>query len=236
MYQGKHQMTKFHRRWNKSMILLVSMLLLLGVAVGGTIAFLMDTDGPIDNIFTPSEIATTVEEDITSGGVKKDVKIKNTGDTTAYIRAAVVITWQDASGNVYGSAPVANTDYTISINYNEQTSPEGKWILAEDGFYYWTKPVKSLAEAKAEVKTEGKTEDAIKAEIETKCCTGVLINSCSSTSNNSAPEGYYLNVEIIGSGIQSVPTDVVIDEWKSGVSGVGEDGTLTISVKEGGTE
>ena len=107
MYQGKRY-KRSRRRSGKSAALLVSLLLLLTVTVGGTIAFLIDTECPLHNQFNPSKVTTKVEETL-SGKIKKDVYIKNTGDTDAWIRAAVVVTWQDAAGNVYGQAPVEGT-------------------------------------------------------------------------------------------------------------------------------
>lgn len=131
MYQGKHH-KRSRGRLGKSAALLVSLLLILSVTAGGTIAFLMDTDGPLHNMFTPSQVTTKVEEAL-EGDIKKDVYIKNTGDTDAWIRAAVVITWQDKDGNVYGQVPVAGKDYVITWGTG--------WKKGTDGFYYWTSPV-----------------------------------------------------------------------------------------------
>lgn len=110
MYRGRRV-----KRKRKVTALLVSVALIVCVAVGGTLAFLADSDGPVVNTFTPSKVTTTVDEKF-DNDVKENVKIKNTGDTTAWIRAAVVITWQDKNGNVYAQAPVENTDYTISYD------------------------------------------------------------------------------------------------------------------------
>ena len=70
----------------------------------------------------------------------------------------------------------------MSINLNQQAEPEGKWEKKGD-FYYWSAPVAPNAN------------------------TGILITECTYTDN--APEGYYLNVEIIASGIQAegIPED-----------------------------
>ena len=124
----------------KALALMVSLLLLLCVTVSGTAAFLMDNAGSIENIFRPSSVTTSVTETLTNG-VKSNVKITNTGDTDAYIRAAVVATWRDAEGNLYGKAPVARLDYDITFN----TVSQGKanaWIQSSEGFYYWTSSVK----------------------------------------------------------------------------------------------
>ena len=196
MYQGKHY-KKSRRRSRKSAALLVSLLLLLTVTVGGTIAFLMDSDGPLHNMFNPSQVTTNVVETL-EGMTKKDVKIQNTGDTDAWIRAAVVITWQDKDGNVYGQKPVAGTDKDYTIYY--EVSQEIKadcWVEGKDGFYYWTSPVAAK---------NGET--------------GVLIDSCTTDKSITVGTGeeavtYYLTVEIIGSGIQSKPDNVFNTEWAS---------------------
>ncbi len=127
-------------------------------------------------------MTTKVEETI-SGTTKSNVMIKNTGDTAAWIRAYVVITWQDAQGNVYGQMPVPDTDYT-QWNLGEN------WVVGGDGFYYYTKPVAADDE------------------------TSALINSISPVEGK-APSGYFLNVEIIGSGIQSQPASVFNSVWAS---------------------
>jgi len=182
MYQRKHH-KRSHRRSGKSAALLVSLLLLLTVTVGGTIAFLMDSDGPLHNLFNPSKVTTYVDETLDCE-TKKDVKIKNTGDTEAWIRAAVVVTWQDKDGNVYGQAPVAGTNYTA-------WTPGKDWLTGDDGFYYYKYPVAAGATT-----------------------SNALITQISPIGDFSA-EGYYLTVEIIGSGIQSVPETVFNSEWES---------------------
>lgn len=218
MYQGKHH-KRSHRRSGKSAALLVSLLLIIGVTVGGTIAFLMDSDGPLHNMFNPSQVTTYVDEEV-SDGTKSNVKIRNTGDTDAWIRAAVVITWQDEEGNVYGQLPVEGADKDYIISYN--ISPEIKeycWVKGNDGFYYWSSPVTASNGA-----------------------TGVLINSC--TANNSITVGtgdeavtYYLTVEIIGSGIQNKPANVFNTEWASSGLRVNDNDTdpmkWTLESKEG---
>ena len=204
----------------KPTALVVSLLLLLTITVGGTLAFLITSDGPLTNIFKPSKVTTGVDEDF-NGKVKSNVSIQNTGDIDAYIRAAVVITWQDKNGNVYGQAPVPCTtagcehkdcgkDYTITWDTDEQTNPAGQWTLAADGFYYWNRPV------------DGGT------------FTGILINECKPIRELQVGETtYYLTVEILGSGIQSLPTSVVTEEWESGVTGVVEADDESTGAKAG---
>ena len=194
MYQGKHlNKNKCRRRRNrqKATMLLTSLVLLLTLLIGGTVAFMIATDNSAKNVFMDSTVSCEVQETF-SGNVKSDVTIKNTGDTAAYIRAAIVVTWKDADGNIYAGMPVAGSDYEISLNTTD-------WLLGSDGFYY------------------------CKSSIAPNASTAALINSCSPV-DSKTPAGYGLNVEILGSAIQRVPVNAVVEKW--GVT-VNDDGTLS---------
>lgn len=136
----------------KPITLIVSLALIICMLVGGVAAFLTDTAIPLKNIFTPSHITTTVDETL-DGNTKSDVSIKNTGDTDAWIRAAIVVTWKNESGDVYGTAPAAGTDYTMTLDLSNG------WERGDDGFYYWKSPVAPAGN------------------------TGILITSCTYTAN-----------------------------------------------------
>lgn len=100
-------------RWKRSGILLAAVIVLLAGAVGGTWAFLVAQSGPVQNDFTYAHVSCTVDEKF-ENGVKSEVKIQNTGDISAYIRARIVVTWKDASGNV-SAVPVKDSDYTMTM-------------------------------------------------------------------------------------------------------------------------
>jgi len=159
----------------KTKALLVSVLVIACLAGGATLAFLTSSTNQVTNEMTPGVVTTEVDETFVNN-VKSKVSIKNTGNIRAFIRAEVVVTWKDEYGNVYGQKPVAGTDYTIS--YNISDSPSGAHWFEKDGFYYWSNSV------------------------EPNATTGVLINSVSPVAGRT-PAGYYLNVEILGSGIQA---------------------------------
>ena len=119
----------------KTILMLATMVLLLTVTVGSTIAYLVTSSGPVENKFTPAYVTSeVVEPDWNDGKTEKNnVTIKNTGNTSAYIRAAIVITWKDKYGYTMPQVPVAGTDYTIEIN-------DADWTLI-DGFYYYKEAV-----------------------------------------------------------------------------------------------
>lgn len=176
---------------SKKFIVLTAVVLLLFVTVGSTLAYIFTKTEPVENTFNPSRVACAVVEngsatentdDILETGTKTDVKIKNTGDTDAYIRVAVVVNWMSADGTrVWATKPVAGDDYTIDLDLNNGWSPVG------DYYYYGS--------AVAPCTHKDGDEHA-------GCMTSVLIRSCTSVPGR-APDGYYLSVEIVASAIQS---------------------------------
>ncbi len=128
MYQEKNMKSKKKFRIDKSYILLVSTVVLIIGIVTGTFAYLIDHADGVTNEFKYANVSCSVDETF-NGTTKSDVKITNTGDTEAYIRARIIVTWKDSAGNVYGKAPVAGTDYTIDFNTSA-------WTHHTDGYYY----------------------------------------------------------------------------------------------------
>lgn len=113
-------------RWKRSGILLAAVIVLLAGAVGGTWAFLVAQSEPVQNNFTYAHVSCTVEETF-DGTTKSNVRIQNTGDIPAYIRARIVVTWKDTSGNVSAAVPVKDTDYTITFNGEKWTQQGDYW-------------------------------------------------------------------------------------------------------------
>ena len=161
--------------------LVICLILLLMISVGGTIAFVVTHTSEIRNTFTESVVKCEVDETF-KDNVKSNVSIKNTGDTTAYIRAFVNVTWMNESGEVASVSP-KSTDYRIDYS-------DSGWLEGSDGYWYYSLPVQPNDK------------------------TAVLINSCELLETASAPDGYYLSVEIVCSAIQSTPVSVVSDIWK----------------------
>lgn len=164
--------------------LLVGVLLLAGAA--GTFAWLSVT-GVLVNEFGFGSVSPSVDEKL-DNNVKSDVAVKNSGSAPAYLRVAVDIYWQDKDGARLWDEPVADADYTIEWGDKGDAAAANRpssWVLASDGFYYWTSPVALL----------GKT--------------GVLIKSV--TERKAA--GKNLVVDISTQAIQSTPDDAVKEAW-----------------------
>lgn len=136
---GRYSKQKRRLRWRKEFVLLCSIAVLLVGVIGGTMAFLVDDTPPLENNFTYDQVSCSINEEM-SGNEKSNISVKNTSTTEAYIRAEVVVTWQDNDGNVYGKTPVEGTDYSIS------SLGSGWSYCATDGYYYCTSPVASGAD------------------------------------------------------------------------------------------
>jgi hypothetical protein len=136
MCSGKHHKRKGRKPF---ILLLASLVLLAAVSAGTAMAFLTAKTAPEENTFTPSKVACQVIETF-EDNVKSHVTVKNTGDTAAYIRAAVVVTWlkDDGSGHTAAAQPVEGTDYTLTY------AKDAGWIQGDDGYWYYTRPVDSL--------------------------------------------------------------------------------------------
>ena len=134
MYQKEHfyDKRKPNIRLNRTAVLIMAVLLLLGVAVGSTVAFLITNTGPVENKFAYASVSCEVKEDF-NGNTKKNVQITNTGSTDAYIRATYVVNWVDVKGNIAASDPEG---YSYSLTKNL----DSKWI-EKDGYFYYTSPI-----------------------------------------------------------------------------------------------
>lgn len=115
-------------------VIAVLFLCIIAGTVGGAYAYLTAKTDPISNEFVPAKVSCLVEEDFAEG-VKSNVKVRNTGNIDAYIRAVVVATFVSEDGKVLATAPKESVDYFI------QWGDDG-WIKGQDGYWYHTKPVK----------------------------------------------------------------------------------------------
>ena len=130
MYPGAHSRKDSKPRFptNRAAVLLLSMILLIGIAVGTTVAFLVARTEPMKSTFEYAKVSCEVT------GSKENVQIKNTGNTAAYIRATYVVTWRDAYGKVAVSVP-GGYSYTLTENLGNN------WKKGTDGYFYYTSPI-----------------------------------------------------------------------------------------------
>lgn len=132
MYQGAHirKGSKPRVRMNRTAVLFMAIIMLIGAVIGSTVAFLITNTGPVENKFAYAGVSCEVKEDF-NGSTKQNVQITNTGSTDAYIRATYVVNWLDAQGNIVASVPEG---YSYELTEN----PGGKWTKMGDYYYYLT--------------------------------------------------------------------------------------------------
>ena len=112
----------------KQWVLILLVPVLLVCVINGVYAYITAKTANITNRFEPVQVTCQVEEEF-DGHVKQDVRIRNTGDIKAFIRATVVVTWVDDNGKILATAPVEGKDYTVEWS-------DGQWTKGSDGFWY----------------------------------------------------------------------------------------------------
>ena len=136
----------------KLIIIIAAVFLIISTATGVTLAYILKGTPPVENSFDPVYVSCLVEEEF-DGRTKSNVKVKNTGDINAYVRATYIVMWKNDDGAVLGQAPVLGVDYTI-------TTGSDKWVLGSDGFYYYTSPLMPNVSSDILIKEIKATENA----------------------------------------------------------------------------
>lgn len=128
MKQKKPQKT-----WLPILIIVIALIAVMSALVA---AKYIKNAGDVVNKFSPAESVTPIIHEQFDNNVKENVYFE-VGDTDypVYVRAAIVITWQNEEGTVYFSKP-ETADYTLVLN-------KTYWEKKSDGFYYYSEPVES---------------------------------------------------------------------------------------------
>ena len=140
MYKGKYE--DKHReeaaapasektlRTGRVTAIVMATVLLLALAIGGTVAWLSTKSAPITNTFLPSQVACKVTEDFDSNtGEKTNVNVENTGDIDAFIRVKLVTYRTNNAGEHIGGTATL-PPFRLGKNWEEYK-----------GYYYYTLPV-----------------------------------------------------------------------------------------------
>lgn len=124
-------MKNIFKNKRKVVLIVLSAVVILGVAAGITVAAYKQQSASVTNSILPADVTSEVEE-TPAGNAKTNVKLRNTGTVDTYLRAKIVINWVK-DGQVYGKAtPVQGVDYTVSYNLTSTG-----WGKGADGFYYY---------------------------------------------------------------------------------------------------
>lgn len=114
----------------KASALTIAIILILVMAIGGTVAFLATHTDSITNTFLPTDVTSEIHEEFNDNHtVKTSAVVENTGNVPAYIRVAVVANTLDDKGSITDKADVR--DKLASSGWTEI-----------NGYYYYNGVVK----------------------------------------------------------------------------------------------
>ena len=178
-------------RWNRSFVVLAALLVLvLGIA-GTTLAWLTDKTTDLTNTFEYAKVSCEVLETVNEAQTqKRDVRIKNTGNTDAYIRATYVVTYRDNTGSIlYETLSDGRWDVDLSNKINTDS-----WVKGEDGYWYCKTPVAPGAETP-------------------ELFNGPINGNGTFLDDGRSKEQAITYVEILATAIQSQPVNAVNEAW-----------------------
>lgn len=152
-------------------------------AVGVT-AYLTSKPAKAVNTMNIATTSTTIEEKF-DGTVKSNVKIKNDGTMSVFIRVKLVPTWQDKNGNPAAKkAALSDLKITWGDNFKDN------WIDGSNGYYYYKSKVAPNTET-AELIKEAVIADSSKPQL----------------------KNYELNLNVLAESIQGDPKEAVKNAW-----------------------
>lgn len=124
---AKHAGSQKSKAARKGITVSMALILIICLAVGGTVAFLIAKTNPVVNIFTPAKVTVDIEE-IIENNAKTSITVRNVlndEDVPCYIRVKLVSNMQDKDDNVTASKPLNKFDIGAD------------WIDGGNGYYYY---------------------------------------------------------------------------------------------------
>lgn len=119
----------FNGSGGRKAALILSLCLIFALAVGTTVALLVAHTNAVTNTFTAAKSKITIEE-TTDDGIKSEIRVKNEGTATSYVRVKLVMNWVSDDGKTISGEPV-----NIDVEYDTD-----KWF-EQGGIYYYKTPV-----------------------------------------------------------------------------------------------
>lgn len=134
------------RESKKSLTALIALILIICLAVGGTVAFIVTQTQAVKNTFTPSDVEVKIQE-VFQDNIKSSITVLNVDDADkedvpCYIRVKLVSNIQDNHDNVLGAAPLQG--FYLGND----------WIDGGDGCYYY-KNVVAVGDSTSNLLAEG---------------------------------------------------------------------------------
>ena len=200
MAHGKREKT----RTLKQKLAIAAVALLLCCSVGGTLAWLATSTGPVTNTFEPTWVECEVS-DTYENGAKTNIVVTNPNNpktptnVDAYIRVTFAATWEDPKDG-YAAVAKDTSEFYTNLAAVTNTYLSDDWFVGSDGFYYYKHIVKV-----------GDT-------------TSQVFTSAITIPTDDSGNGYELNVQILAEdiqadGVNSSGTPAVADVWPVTVSG-----------------
>lgn len=140
MKKGKYAKAPSPRR--KPLILVLSMVLLLAIGVGATLAYFHLASGPVINTFQAGSAGAEIVEEV-SGNTKNAIRVVNIGKSPVYVRLRLVSYYEDAQGNVLPQDSPA-------LSFTEGD----KWVALGSYYYYYNEPLAAGATTEDLLKTD----------------------------------------------------------------------------------
>ena len=112
---------------HKSVIIVLSIILLVCIGVGATLAYFANSTGPVINTFQSGTVGAEIYEE-KPNTAKTVIQVKNTGSVPVYVRVRLVSYFEDASGVLPQDSPVVSV--TLDTNWKQIGS-----------YYYYKLPV-----------------------------------------------------------------------------------------------
>lgn len=131
------------KKISRKLVLLLSLVAVLAITVGGTLAYLQATTGLLTNTFKLADVHTEIEEEV---GDTKRVYIQNEGESDVYVRVRLSLSGlTEAQMDAVQVISDGNADDYKGTGYITILT-HGKWaqtdanapMFSPDGFFYYT--------------------------------------------------------------------------------------------------
>lgn len=143
------------KKISRKLVLLLSLVAVLAITVGGTLAYLQATTGLLTNTFKLADVHTKIEEELSD---TKQVRIYNEGESDVYVRVRLSLSGltkeQMDTVQVISDGDVTDGEYAEYKGADHITIlTHGKWAqtdeiapaFSQDGFFYYTAELDSKA-------------------------------------------------------------------------------------------
>lgn len=135
------------KKISRKLVLLLSLVAVLAITVGGTLAYLQATTGLLTNTFKLADVHTEIEEELSD---TKQVRILNEGESDVYVR--VRLSLSGLTEEQMDAVQVISDGSADAKDYKDKNCitilTHGKWaqtdatapapMFSPDGFFYYT--------------------------------------------------------------------------------------------------